>query len=562
MKSTKYRWMTEVLLILLMVAAVGVLLVHVADKDDHKTMKAARELENGWYYLEEGQRIDVELPADIRYDSQEGLVLYNDSLDRTDEGMTVSISAARYRVTVSMHGTVLYEYDDSGFLRNDQMASKLWCDFTLPVMEEPSELMLELENTENGMYHIGRAYIGNSREIFFRYLLKDSVNIAIIMLMLFLGMLSLGIAVCLYAAKIRDQRFVDIAVFEILCAVWCLTDSALGQAFTGNSSMLCYVSFYAFMLLAVPMVHFIRDAGIMKRHRILDVCIYLFLINAIVQSILNYLGIFTFTQMLFVTHILLVGSVAAATWILMRGYHEKKDRHLFCILVAFGCLAAGGVGALLLYWLFTIPYYQTIFETGIVVFSVIILGDVIASMVANVKFRAEMAVCERLAKEDRLTGMKNRRAYEEHIDEIEDHIDAYHNVALVYMDLNGLKSVNDQYGHNVGDDMIIAAAKCITNVFEDCCTGGACYRVGGDEFCAILPDCEVSEKEFSQCLDEEIRRYNRQGKRYRLSIARGVSYLKDADGKCKRISDWKYEADRAMYRNKKKQKADMAYERV
>ena len=52
-------------------------------------------------------------------------------------------------------------------------------------------------------------------------------------------------------------------------------------------------------------------------------------------------------------------------------------------------------------------------------------------------------------------------------------------------------------------------------------------------------------------MDHEIIKYNRNN-RYYLSIARGVSFLKDTEGKQKKISDWKYEADQDMYCNKKR----------
>ena len=52
-------------------------------------------------------------------------------------------------------------------------------------------------------------------------------------------------------------------------------------------------------------------------------------------------------------------------------------------------------------------------------------------------------------------------------------------------------------------------------------------------------------------MDQEIIKYNRNN-RYYLSITRGVSFLKDTEGKQKKISDWKYEADQDMYCNKKR----------
>lgn len=51
------------------------------------------------------------------------------------------------------------------------------------------------------------------------------------------------------------------------------------------------------------------------------------------------------------------------------------------------------------------------------------------------------------------------------------------------IDINGLKAVNDTLGHSAGDELIRAAARCISQVLG---RYGKCYRIGGDEFIAIL----------------------------------------------------------------------------
>ena len=51
------------------------------------------------------------------------------------------------------------------------------------------------------------------------------------------------------------------------------------------------------------------------------------------------------------------------------------------------------------------------------------------------------------------------------------------------MDLNGLKEANDNIGHEAGDELIIGASKCMDNAFSGL---GRTYRVGGDEFVALL----------------------------------------------------------------------------
>ena len=130
---------------------------------------------------------------------------------------------------------------------------------------------------------------------------------------------------------------------------------------------------------------------------------------------------------------------------------------------------------------------------------------------------------------------------------LEKSADEYENVALVFMDLNGLKYVNDVYGHSAGDELIISAARSIEQAFSD----GDSYRIGGDEFAAILVGPVDDVARHLQKLDAAIETFNREA-RYRLSIARGYSMLRDEDGNIKRVSDWKYEADQAMYLDKKR----------
>ena len=86
------------------------------------------------------------------------------------------------------------------------------------------------------------------------------------------------------------------------------------------------------------------------------------------------------------------------------------------------------------------------------------------------------------SRTDGLTGLYNRGAYQDtifqHKDEpIED------DFTLISFDLNGLKTVNDTLGHQAGDELIMGACQCMNQAFG---TLGRLYRVGGDEFAAII----------------------------------------------------------------------------
>jgi diguanylate cyclase (GGDEF)-like protein len=83
---------------------------------------------------------------------------------------------------------------------------------------------------------------------------------------------------------------------------------------------------------------------------------------------------------------------------------------------------------------------------------------------------------------DELTGLYNRRAFEAAIAEREDTV-TEQNFVFVSLDVNGLKTVNDTLGHIAGDELLVGAAKCMKQCFDPY---GRVYRVGGDEFAAMI----------------------------------------------------------------------------
>ena len=123
-------------------------------------------------------------------------------------------------------------------------------------------------------------------------------------------------------------------------------------------------------------------------------------------------------------------------------------------------------------------------------------------------------------------------------------------ILLVFMDIDYLRRINNDFGRAAGDEVIVAAARCIENVFGAI---GKCYRTGGDEFAVVVFDPEEDRNVLSEKLDKEIRRYNRNS-RYRMSISRGFSSIRDDRGKLKTTGEWKYEADTNMYQNKMKER--------
>ena len=82
---------------------------------------------------------------------------------------------------------------------------------------------------------------------------------------------------------------------------------------------------------------------------------------------------------------------------------------------------------------------------------------------------------------DQMTGLQNRRAYAEKTDRFIERMPS--GCCVIMVDINGLKRMNDKYGHEAGDELIIGLAECLRQSFGD---SDSIYRIGGDEFCVIM----------------------------------------------------------------------------
>ena len=136
---------------------------------------------------------------------------------------------------------------------------------------------------------------------------------------------------------------------------------------------------------------------------------------------------------------------------------------------------------------------------------------------------------------DSLTYAQNRNHFNEYIEQNKN--TELHSLGVIYLDLNGLKEINDKMGHIAGDTLIISASYALQEIFLD-----NSYRVGGDEFVVIEQD--VSELLFFDQYSKLLKRM----KELEISVATGCVWKET----CSNLSETLQEADQKMYEDKKR----------
>ena len=216
---------------------------------------------------------------------------------------------------------------------------------------------------------------------------------------------------------------------------------------------------------------------------------------------------------LFILQILIMLNTSLySIFITAKSKGSKKRRHLTIALFGFSMILA--ITAQLIYTF--LPLYSIGYMIGCCVLHTFVVEDERAENISALKESLnreaiqieELGATRTLAYTDPLTGVKSKRAYIDIRKQIEQKIEAntMKEFALAVFDVNNLKVVNDNFGHDVGDQHIIGACSLICSILKH----SPVFRIGGDEFVAILEGSDFEERrslisDFNSQIEENAR---------------------------------------------------------
>lgn len=190
-------------------------------------------------------------------------------------------------------------------------------------------------------------------------------------------------------------------------------------------------------------------------------------------------------------------------------------------------------------------------------FVIVLFALALSMLITNYRFMSKRAKesetelnnMRSTAYRDSLTGVKNKNAYAEKESDINEQIKLglIDQFSVVVCDVNGLKHINDTFGHKAGDAYICASCKMICEIFKH----SPVYRIGGDEFVVIMTggDFEIRDQ-LMETLNKQVEENIALEK---AVVSAGVSdYVKGADKNMHEVFE---RADGLMYKRKHELKA-------
>lgn len=177
-----------------------------------------------------------------------------------------------------------------------------------------------------------------------------------------------------------------------------------------------------------------------------------------------------------------------------------------------------------------------------------LLGEKLVIMQA--RLASQIEIIRSHAYIDGLTGMNNRTSYMEYLQILEKKMKEKPDLvfSVVVFDINQLKIINDDFGHDTGDKLIIAISQDIRDVFGM----SRIYRIGGDEFVAILDDPDPSD--MIKAVKDIIARKNQESPIFHdntVEIGLSIGFATYDPANDKTYAEVFDRADNAMYADKR-----------
>ncbi len=510
-------------------------------------------LSKGWQYQTQDDQVrEIILPSKIPGDAGKPFQLYRTFQEPVAAGTCLAFRSSHQEVLVTIDDKAIYSFEKPiEILTFPKSPGSAWNIITLPKIRAGQVIKISIHSFyDNYQEKIGEMMLGSKSAILFQigFDYFPAVFMSILVIIFAVMLILYGV----YLFKIRHTtNFLYLGLFAFLLGVWFFAESRFIQFFLGKILLTYQMVFLSIALMPIPGNLFISNALKPKNQHTYDQLAMVSIVNFFLMIIAQALGLVDFYEWMPLSHIIIV-----LTMIL---YLHTMAEHIRTGSVGKNRLLFLGFVVFLFFALLNIIYFYIsdqfdsalLLRCGTLIALIIVAKGEVDKNLELIKIGMEAAAYKKAAFTDALTQLENRYAFDMYLEEIskEPHEDSMRN-AICILDVDGLKFINDSYGHWMGDQLIRNMSECIETVFHD---SGRCFRIGGDEFAIILKGEREELKSYLYQLRNEIidRNIN---KHSFLSASWGLAFQSDTRGKS--IYEAFQLADARMYQDKERKRAN------
>lgn len=454
--------------------------------------------------------------------------------------MTLEIYSGHQAVRVFADGVKIYALEGADSLWGSSSGA-LYNFIEIPVNAEEIKVEVEAIYAED-RDRIVEYYIGDGMAMMRSYIRNSVPNMLMSVLCITMGVFLVAYWFITRKKVELERSSLYFGLFAAVLGLWTFHETDFATNLVANRTAASFCGYMLLMLVIVPFILFVKNfVEVEDKYLAYLICAEA-LVSLVINTIGHMAGLWYFKKSVLSIHFSIALAVVYMIYaVTCRWRKYGMDRKVRTNIIGAVVLIATVVIDIGAYYM-KLKQTDLIGRIGLLIYIAFLGKETTVEFFKQVDEGRKAEIYKELAEKDVMTGMYNRNAF----DEWEYGCKNYDDIMLVTFDLNNLKKCNDTLGHEVGDRYIIDAAELIQQIFGKI---AKCYRIGGDEFCAvILKASKVNVEEYLQNLKNVQALYNAKSKDVDMQIACGYATF---DGTDLNIESTRSRADARMYVNKK-----------
>ncbi len=458
-----------------------------------RDLNIVQDFDEKWTVIQEGERHEDVTLSQYKFphimNKGDSIVLINTIPENIDDRSSITLLVYLSSVDAFVDGRKVYSYGRN-LAEEGKMVGSGYHFINLPQDSAGKEIHITISSYEdNSFSSIPVIQIIPSQSLIACFARQNMLLLFISIFLVVCGIIFMLISI---AGIIQGNSFSSIVwlgAFSFLIGIWSLCTTKTIQIFSPNLAINTKIEYEALFLAIIPLLVQIyqlrRDSAMWKRY-LLRFSLVLCMSYAVVAPILHYTDIAHYCETLGVFHLFMVISLAI---IIIAAWKPLNDMNASDKVLNIGFFILFATGGVDLIRFFVQKYLlsndqnlsHSLLPIGALIFILFLAMSYLFYIYNRILEEENQKNLVKLAFHDPLTGLYNRAKCEDLFVEINQ---SEENFTIINMDLNGLKMVNDTYGHSQGDLLLITFAKNLKETFED----DYVIRMGGDEFVIISKD--------------------------------------------------------------------------